>query len=347
VRAVTLVAAAVAAACSLYVTAPAPGTRVSTAAGLAAALRLGGPIVLADGTYARATPLRVPARTTLRAEHPGKAVLRMGLSVAGPGVTVDGLRFSIAEPRRGANGAAIEVWGGPRTTIEDVTVDGRRRLPQAIVVRTPAGFVGRRLVARNLTSDGIVVDSYPRRVVPSPVPVLEDVDVAGVARPVPRSSKGTAEACLWLGVRIRLQGARLRDCAWMGLWTGFDSVGSRYADVDVDRTPVGVYVEHYTTRSLFANLHVGPHVRTGVDCEWADPAYGRRPASTGNVIRDSAFESYRVGVYLDEGTRTTSVVRSTFRGQQAAAIVDFRGRGNRYVGNRYAPGVTPVTHAHP
>lgn len=346
-RALTLTAAVAAAACSLYITKSAPAIRVSTAAALAAALREGGPILLEDGVYSAPAALRVPANTTLRVEHPGKVLLRMGLSVAGPDVTVDGLRFSIDDPRRAASGAAVDVWGGGGTTLENLNVDGQGRLADAVDVRTPAGFVGRHLVARRLSGDGIVVDTYPRRARPDPEPVLEDVDVAGVARPVPRSSHGTAEACLWLGVRIRLERARLRDCAWMGLWTGFDSIGSRYADVDVDRTPVGVYVEHYTTQSLFTGLRVGAHVRTGLVCEWADPAYGRRPASTANVIRDSIFESYHVGVYLDEGTRLTSVLDSTFRGQRAAAIVDFRGRGNEFAGNVYAGGVEPVTHDHP
>jgi hypothetical protein len=318
VRTVTVAAALLAAVCSTFTLVGPSGRLVHTSAELSAALRQGGHIVLADGTYDAGSPFAVGTGTTVTAQHPGRAILRAGLLVTGTGVTLVGL-----------------------------TVDGRRRIEDGIDVRAPAGFVGRQLVVRNVTGDGIVVDTYPHRVRPDPVPLLVNVDVAGVARPVPRSSNGTAEACLWLGVQVTLRGARLRDCAWDGLWTGFDSVDATYTDVDVDRTPVGVYIEHYTTGSTFSGLLIGAHVRTGVVCEWADPAYGRRPACVGNTIRDSVFDSFHVGVYLDEGTRTTSVVDSVFRGQGAAAIVDFRGRGNRYRGNVYGAGVVRVTNDHP
>lgn len=341
-----MIAALLAAACTTFTLVQPSGRVVRTSAQLRAALRQGGTIVLADGAYDASRPFRVKGGTNLIAQHTGRAVLRAGLSVAGPGVSVEGLAFSVSQPGKAQDGAAIEIWGGP-ANLERIRVDGHRRIEDGIVVRTPAGFAGKHLVVRNVTDDGIVVDTYPHRIRPAPIPVLENVDVAGVSRPVPRSSHGTGEACLWLGVQVKLHGARLRNCAWDGLWTGFDSVDSTYDDVDVDRTPVGVYIEHYTTGSTFSNLHVGPQVRTGLTCEWADPAYGRRPACVGDAIRDSDFESYHVGVYLDEGTRTTSVVDSVFHGQSAAAIVDFRGRGNRYTGNAYASGVVPVTHDHP
>jgi hypothetical protein len=263
---------------------------------------------------------------------------------------VRGLSFSIRDARKTLDGAAIDIWGsGRHSVVEDVAIDGHRRIPYAILVRAPDGFVGRRIVARSLTSDGIVVDTYPRRLVFERPPRLSDVDIAGVSRPTPRSAHGTAESCLWLGVTIVVERARLRDCAWMGVWTGFNSVGGLYASIDIDRTPVGVYVEHYTTASTFTGLHVGGGVRIGVNCEWADPRYGRRPASVRNVIRDSFFGSFETGVFLDEGTTRTTVEGSTFVGQGIAAIVDFRGRHNAYRDNDYTGirrSAVPVSHDH-
>jgi hypothetical protein len=135
----------------------------------------------------------------------------------------------------------------------------------------------------------------------------------------------------------------------MGLWTGFNGTGSTYSDVDVDTSPVGIYLEHYTKSSLFKNIHVGPAVSTGINCEWADPLTGGLPASVDNTIQDSLIESSSKGVYFDEGTTRTAVTRTTFRGQSVAAVVDYKGIGNSYTGNDYTgilPGAVAVSTNH-
>lgn len=367
-RIATATAALLAAACSVFIATtgdagrhpirvaspsayPVPaGVRVTTSAGLATALGHGGTIVLADGDYDAPHVLSLRSGTRLYAEHVGRAVLHAGLSIGTGPALVRGVSFSVRDLSKTLKGAAVDVWGaGRNTVVEDVRIDGHARIPYALLVHAPEGFVGRRIVARGLTSDGIAVDTYPRHILFAHAPLLADVDVSQVARPKPGSAHGTAEACLWLGVQITVQRARVSHCAWMDVWTGFNSVGGRYSELDIDDAPVGVYVEHYTTESIFSRLLVGSHVRVGVNCEWADPAYGRRPASVRNVIRDSTFESYETGVFLDEGTTQTSVETSLFRGQRVAAIVDFRGRGNSFRGNDYAgigPSAIPISYDH-
>lgn len=330
---------------------PADGVRVSSSAALSAALASAGrTIILADGEYDSASPFVVGAGTRLYAEHTGRAVLHAGLSIGSGAAVVRGISFDISSGRKTHDRAAVSVWGGAQgTAVEDVSIDGNRKVSFGLLVRAADGFVGRRIVARNLTSDGIAIDTYPRRIHFARAPVLSDLDVAHVARLRPRSSNGTSEACLWLAVTMTVDRARVRDCAWTGVWVGFNAVGARFTALDIDSTPVGVYLEHYTTASTFSNLYIGPGVRVGVNCEWADPAYGRKPASVRNLIRDSVFESYETGVFMDEGTRLTSVVDSVFRGQRVAGIVDYRGRGNSYRGNDYggiaSPGVA-VSHDH-
>jgi hypothetical protein len=129
---------------------------------------------------------------------------------------------------------------------------------------------------------------------------------------------------------------RVRSCAWTGLWTGTSTQRALVDRLDVDRAPTGVYVEHFTHESMFRRLRVGRDVRVGLTAEWADPAWERRPASVGNVIEFSRFESHLVGVYLDEGTTRTTVRRSTFANQSWAAIGDYRGKGNAFDGNDYS-----------
>ena len=235
--------------------------------------------------------------------------------------------------------------GSPAPTISFTVHGGTNELALATNAASQEGFTARRIVARNLTSDGISIDTYPTPVTFGHAPVLSDLDIANVARPTPTSSNGTSEACIWLGTQVTLTRAKLRNCAWMGMWTGFNGVGSTYSDVDVDGSPVGIYIEHFTTSSSFRNLHVGPGVRVGVTAEWAAPNWGGKPASVDNVIEDSLIESSYVGVYLDEGTTRTTVRNTTFRGQSGAAIDDYKGIGNSFSGNSYGAG-TAVSTAH-
>lgn len=329
--------------------------RVSTAAGLARALRTSRrrDIVLADGVYDRAHPFVDARGNRLYAEHLGGAVLKTGLVLGGNegpgGELVRGLAFDVSIPSRTAVGGMLDVWGSARgARVLDTSFDGNRRVAAGLVVQQTDGFVAERIDVRRVTSYGVSVQPE-RPLAPGRTPLLQDITVSGVARRVPRSSNGTAEACIWLAGRTILERARLRDCAWSGLWTGATNVGSSVSDVDVDRTPVGVYVEHSTRHATFRRLLVGPRTRVGVNCEWADPARGRVPGSVDNTIRDSTIRSSWVGVYMDEGTTRTAVTGTRFVGQKGAAIDDYRGVGNRYSGNDYRridPGAAPLVTGH-
>lgn len=337
-------------------TVPTGATTVSTSAALANELsKPAHDIVLADGDYTASAPFSNPNGNRIYAAHLGGAILHVGITLGGNygtgGGLLQGLTFDVSDPSVAPDNAIVDLWGaaGVNNTVLDTTFDGHNVVGYAIRDTTPEGFTARRIVARNFASNGISVDSYPEAVTFVHPPVLSDIDVANVSRPVPRSSNGTAEACLWLGTQVTLTRAKLRNCAWMGLWTGFNGTGSTYSDIDVDNSPTGVYMEHFTTSSTFRNLHIGTGVRTGVNCEWADPAWGGKPASVDNVIEDSLIESSFVGVYMDEGTTRTTVRNTTFRGQTGAAIDDYKGIGNSYTGNDYtgvSAGGVAITTAH-
>ncbi len=179
---------------------------------------------------------------------------------------------------------------------------GTASLRSGLVVRQPEGFSASRLVVREFTDYGVLVDANePARTELERPFRLADVDVAGVARPLPRSSNGTAEACVWVGNPGVVERVRARRCAWTGLWTGTATSGAVFDRIDVDRTPTGVYVEHFTRSSRFRRLEIGDEVRIGLLTEWADPDSGGRAASFDNVIEDSWFASWLAGVYLDAG----------------------------------------------
>jgi hypothetical protein len=336
---------------------PRAAVRISTAPALRRALAAPGrsAIVLAPGVYGGRRPFLNPHGHHIYSARLGRAVLRAGLSLGGNdgpgGALVRGLAFDVADPRRTVDGAAITVWGSGRgSRILDVKLHGNRAVPAGLAARRPDGLVVRRVVARRFTDFGVLVDANDlSRGRLRDRAIVEDVQIAGVGRRNPRSANGSAEACVWIGNTASVRRVRVRSCAWMGLWTGTATEGASFSDIDVDRTPTGVYVEHFTSDSTFRRLRVGRRVRLGVNAEWADPDWGGLPASVGNIIEDSVIESSLAGIYLDEGTTRTTVRGSAFANQSWGAIGDYRGNGNAAYGNDYRgidPGAVAVRHDH-
>jgi hypothetical protein len=336
---------------------PTGALHVRSAAGLRRALLRTRPtdIVLADGFYGGHAPFSNANGHRLYAAHRGAAVLRAGLSLganSGPaGARVQGLLFDVRDPKKTVDGAELLIWGTAKNaTVRDVELRGNRVIRAGLVVRQPEGFRGVRLAARRFTDYGVVVDANDGALTSLERPFrLADVRIAGVARPVPGSSNGRAEACLWVGNPGVVRRIKLHRCAWTGLWTGTATTGALFDRIDVDATPTGVYLEHFTRQSTFQHIRVGSRVRVGMLAEWAAPSWGGRPASVGNVIQDSWIGASVAGIYLDEGTTETTVRRSTFVGERWAAIGNYRGIGNAFYGNDYdgiARGADEVTEEH-
>jgi hypothetical protein len=311
-------------------------------------------IVLADGVYNHGEPFYVRRGNRLYSARLGQAVLRAGIVLGannGPAAPLlRGLRFDVRDPRRTLNDNVIHVWGSAsRAHILDTRVAGHGRIDAGIFVRQVDGFVAKRVVVRGFRSFGVLVDpnttSYRAR---RPY-LLEDVTVSRVGRPTRGSSHGTAEACIWLGSRGVVRRTSARRCGLEGIWTGTGVTDSLLQDVEVDRSPVGIYVEHFTRGTTFERLRIGPHVVRGVNAEWADPAWGRKPASIDNTFRNSTFATSLVGVYLDEGTTRTSVLGCRFTGQSWAGIGNYLGIGNRFAGNDFKgllPEAVPISLGH-
>jgi hypothetical protein len=311
-------------------------------------------IVLAPGTYDNDEPFSNRYGDRLYAARLGSVVLKAGIVIGAnegpPGALLRGIRFDVSGRAKTFQGAIVHVWGSAtHVTVLDTWLDGNGVADAGLVVRQPEGFVGRRLVARSLRSYGVLVDPNDEGYVARSPYVLTDLDLSRVARRVPGSSSGTAEACLWLGSKGIVRRVRIRRCGISGIWTGTANRGSRIEDASVDRAPVGVYIEHFTTGTTFRRLRLGPNVSRGVNAEWANRARGGRPASVDNVIRDGYFHTTLVGVYLDEGTTRTVVRNCKFVAQHWAAIGDYKGIDNRYYANDFtgiAPNAVPVSHDH-
>ena len=329
---------------------------MSSAAGLRAALSNGqrDTIVLAPGIYDNSEEFADQEGDRIYASRLGRAVLRAGIVLGGnngpPGALIRGLNFSVSDPRKTLHGDVVHVWGSASgARVLDTRIDGHGVIDAGLVVHQPAGFVARRVVARRFLSYGIVVDPNDVDYRTTSPYSLRDLTIARVSRRVAGSSNGTAEACLWLGSRGRVQRVSVRNCAISGIWTGTAMKSSRIEDATIERSRVGIYIEHFTTGTTFRRLRFGAGVTRGVNAEWANRAQGGRPASVDNVIEDAYFGTSHVGVYLDQGTTRTLVRRSVFVGQDWAGIGDFLGVGNRYYDNNFdglAPGAVAVSYEH-
>lgn len=330
---------------------------VSNSAELIAALGRGtaSDIVLANGVYDNGSAFVNSAGHRLYAANLGGAVLNAGLVLGGNGGPggglVRGLAFDVASPSKTLQNSIIHVWGsgGVRSRILDTTFNGNSAVGYGILVRQPEGLVVQRVRARNFLSNGIAADANSQSLVLAAPLLMEDLDVSGVSRPVPKSSNGTAEACVWVGNNGTVRRVRVSACAWMGIWTGTNLRNSLFEHLTIESTPVGIYMEHYTTASTFQRMRIASTVSTGILCEWADPAWGSRPGCVDNVIQDSTIESTRAGVYLDEGTTRVTIRRVRFLNQRWAAIGDYKGVGNSYTENDYsgiAAGAVPISFSH-
>ncbi|HYN39007.1 MAG TPA: hypothetical protein VES39_07140, partial [Rhodospirillales bacterium] len=291
---------------------PASAVRVRNGTELARELAEESPrdILLADGVYGSDRPFTNACGHRLYAEHPGQSVLTVGLSIGGDtcssGGRVQGLVFDINNAAKTPGGAAIEIWGNARfTVVADTTIRGHSVLEAGIVARQPEGLQITRVVATDFRSYGILVDADVFDLAVVVPPLLLDLDVANVSRPRPGEADGTAEACIWVGNTAIGERFRVRNCAWMGVWTGTAVKNAHFSDIDIDDIPLsaGLYLEHFTTDTTFDRLSIGRNVSIGVACEWADPSWGSRPACDGVIIQDSVIRARCVGAYLDDGTR--------------------------------------------
>ena len=333
---------------------PAGAISVSDSAGLLSALAMTTPqdIVLASGVYDNAAPFENPYGHRIYSATLGGAVFKAGLIMGGNsgpgGGLVQGVAFDVNDPSKAFLNSIVHVWGtGQGTRILDSTFNGNNAIGHAVLARQPEGLVIRRVRVRNFTVNGITVDANVQNLAVATPALLEDLDVANVSFAVPKSSNGTAEACVWLGNSGTVRRALIRNCAWTGLWTGTAATGSLLEDLDIDLSAAGVYIEHFTTNSTFQRMRIGPNTWTGVACEWASGSWGSRPACTDDVVQDSTIASADTGVILDVGTTRTALRHLKFIGQATAAIKDFSGVNNTYADNDYraiASGAVQIEH---
>ena len=329
-------------------------------------------IVLADGTYAKSGPFVNAGGNRLFAERVGGAVLTSGLVVGGnsavAGSLVRGVVFDVASAASTLQGSIVHVWGpgGVNAQVLDCVFRGNRSVPYGIGAPNPEGMVAKRLQFYGFTdvafraSNNQVVGygaATPR------INEISDIHVDGVTRGVPGSSNGTAEAGLWVGhpVTNGVHRVRIRNVSWSGIETVNNSWGTTFSDLDIDMSGpsqyagVAVYMEHYNYYNVFTNFRI-VGAKIGFTGEWADPSWGGKPGANYVTIRGGVVDALgstlagrQAGVYLDEGSNSTTVQDVVFRNQNWAGIGAYRNLGtNSFGSNQYSlkPGAVQISTDH-
>ena len=339
-------------------TVPAGAVRVTTAAELQAALATtpARDIVLADGRYETSGWFSNLEGHRLYAERLGGAVLASGLEIGGNwgrgGAVVQGITFDVTDPAKTFDGALVHVWGpgGASTRVVDCVFRGNGRIAFGLLVLNPEGLVAERLTFSDFTD--VALRASDNQPVPyggaTPrIASIADIAVDGVSRPTPGASDGTAEAGVWIGHPVTggVRRISVRNVSWSGIETVNNAWDTTFADLDIDMSgpraaaAVGIYLEHFNRRNVFERFRI-IGAATGITAEWADPAWGGIAGAHETVIRDGLIDaagasaSKTFGVYLDEGTVSTTITGVAFRNQSFAAIGAYKTAGtDRFEGN--------------
>ena len=335
---------------------PSGGVVVSSSAGLVSALAAGDKtIVLADGTYGGSSYFSDSRGSSLYAQHLGGAVLTVGLVVGGGsgsgGATVQGLAFNVSSSSATFQDGELNIWGaaGENTRVLDSTFEGNWAVAVGLLAVNPDGLVAQRLTFSHFTDEGIRASNNQLASYGGSTPVIDsitDISVDGVSRSTPGASNGTAEAGIWIGEPVAngVHRIRIRNVSWSGIETVNNSWNTVFSDLDIDMSGphadvgVAVYLEHFSIGDTFTNFVITGS-REGFNAAWDDGTAGNEAARNDTIENGTIDASgwtqggHTAGVYLDEGTGSTTITGVTFKNQNWAAIGAYKNSGTNTISN--------------
>jgi hypothetical protein len=313
-------------------------------------------IVLADGVYDNSVTFENSNGHRLYSRHLGGAVIKAGLvmgsNYGAPGGSVQGVVFDVSDPAKVLGGGIVHIWGagGAQSKVLDCVFRGNKTIEYGILGYNPSGLVAQRLEFYNFTGVALWASDNHDVAYGATTPVIDtisDIYVNGVSKPVPGASGGTGEAGLWIGhpVTNGVRRIETRNVGWSGIETVNNAWDTTFSDLDINMSGVnesagvGIYLEHFNFHNTFQRFSIRG-ANTGINAEWADPGWGGVAGSHFSTIKDGAIDAagankpQTIGVYLDEGTDSTTVTRVTFLNQSWAAIGAYENVGtNSYSGN--------------
>ena len=121
--------------------------------------------------------------------------------------------------------------------------------------------------------------------------VVTDIDA-------PEDTHGTTKGGIWSGsAGAAIIGNVIRRTGWDGIETVGSSHDVSIVDNRIYDTPVGIYLEHSTTRSMIAR-NVIVNTRTGINVEWE---YGGVGSGQNVFARNHVLRASSVGLFIDVG----------------------------------------------
>ena len=354
---------------------PAGAVTVTSSSGLISALNssTARDIVLADGVYDNSVAFENSNGHRLYAQHLGGAVIKAGLvmgsNYGAPGGSVQGVVFDVSDPAKVLGGGIVHIWGagGAQIKVLDCVFRGNKAIGYGILGYNPDGLVAQRLEFYNFTGVALWASDNHSVAYGTTNPVIDtisDIYVNCVSKSVPGASGGTGEAGLWIGhpVTNGVRRIETRNTGWSGIETVNNAWDTTFSDLDIDMSGVnesagvGIYLEHFNFHNTFQRFSIRG-ANTGINAEWADPGWGGVAASHFSTIRDGTIDAagankaQTIGVYLDEGTDSTTVSGVTFLNQSWAAIGAYKNVGtNSFSGNDSSgikAGAATISIAHP
>lgn len=338
---------------------PAGAVSVSSSAQLTSALAAGSKtIVLADGTYGGSSYFNDWNSSNLYAQHPQGAVLTAGLVVGGNhssgGAVIRGLAFDVTSSGATFQNSEVNIWGaaGEGTQVLDSTFDGNWKVAVGLLAVNPDGLVAQRLQFSDFTDEALRATTNQLASYGASVPTIKsitDISIDGVSRSTPGASNGTAEAGLWIGQPVTdgVHRVRIRNVSWSGIETVNDSWNTDFSDLDINMSGshayegVAVYLEHFSIGDTFENFSITGS-KVGFNAEWNDGTPGNEAARNDTIANGTINASgwngggHTAGIFLDEGTGSTTISGVTFENQNWAGIGAYKNSGtNSISGNTY------------
>lgn len=302
-------------------------------------------IVLADGTYDDTAYINCTKGHRIYAQNLGGAVLTAALAIgsntvdAANNAIVRGISFNVTDPAKEFTGRSLSNWGYSKyAQFLDLTFDGAGTGNSGLHVTQPIGVRIHRIEVRDQQTYGVFVSKNDAGIVLADPVLVSDILAIGIKYTAdPGFYDGTAEAGVWIGEKADVRRIKIRDCGWMGLWTGSACNGSRMSDIDIDDFPaeVGIYCEHYTDNSILSRYNIGPNVRHGINCEWSPSP----PASlTGTIFEDGRIDTTCVGIYMDQNCADSTARRTRFFNQDGFCLGSYLGDNTLFdtAGNDYS-----------
>lgn len=150
----------------------------------------------------------------------------------------------------------------------------------------------------------------------------------------PNRHDGTDAGGIWTGgVAAAVIGNAISNTGTDGIETVGSSTSDEIIDNNVQNTPVAIYIEHSTNRSLVLANRIA-NVGTGINVEWRHAGGG----SDANAFSYNQIAATRVGVFVDVLEDHNSIVGNIFRGTRATPVILQGSSYNTVRGNLACPG---------